>query len=132
MSSKRILIADDEATIIRVLRLALETAGYEVESAANGEAALACILERQPDVLITDIEMPRMDGEELCRRIQRELPVRRFPIFVVTSLTALEHRRWSRDIGNLEFLEKPISSRALLTRLRRYFAECDSGLEAFI
>ncbi len=110
---KRILLVDDEPMVLRVMRLALEREGYEVDVAIDGEDALAKITTSCPDVLVTDIEMPRMTGKELCSRIQETMPDRKFPIFVSTSLTALEHREWSRSISNLVFLEKPISIRKL-------------------
>jgi len=126
---KRILVVDDEPTVIRVLRLALERAGYEVTKANNGEEALERIHAQIPDAVITDIEMPYLDGEGLCRRIEAEMPDRKFPLFVVTSLTAMEHRRWSDNIPNLHFLEKPISARRLLARLGEYFnAETNAAL----
>jgi len=86
----RILLVDDEATVRRVMRLTLEKAGFEVSLAENGEAALAEIRASMPDVVITDIEMPRMDGRALCAAIEKEFPNREFPIFVVTSLTERE------------------------------------------
>ncbi len=122
MNKKRVLIVDDEAVVVRVLKLVLERSGYEVESSSNGEAALERILERAPDVLITDIEMPRMTGEELCKRIHERFPNRGYPIFVVTSVTAMEHRVWSSEIPNLVFLEKPVSARKLLEALTEYFS----------
>lgn len=110
---KRILIVDDEPMVLRVMRGALEKEGYQVDIAVDGEEAWAKITESCPDVLVTDIEMPRLSGRDLCQRIQEELPDREFPIFVSTSLTALEHREWSRHISRLVFLEKPISIRKL-------------------
>ncbi|MBT8444280.1 MAG: response regulator [Gammaproteobacteria bacterium] len=121
MSEKRILLVDDEPTVLRVLRLQLQRAGYEVDTAPNGEVALEKIRSAAPDVLITDIEMPRMTGEELCQAIQREFPERRFPIFVATSLTGMRHREWTRDFVLLDFLEKPLSARKLLATLAEYF-----------
>ena len=118
---KHILIVDDEATVLRVLRLSLEKGGYKVSKANNGEEALEIVRQQVPDVVITDIEMPKMDGEALCKALEAEFPQRSFPIFVVTSLTAIEHRRWSSAIRNLHFLEKPISARRLLGRLAEYF-----------
>ena len=112
-----ILVVDDEATVRRIMRVALAKAGYKVSVADNGESALAAIREQAPDVLITDIEMPRMDGRALCAAIKKEFPYRAFPIFVVTSLTAREHRQWSEEIPNLHFLEKPVSIRQLTARL---------------
>lgn len=114
MTKTHVLIVDDEALVLRVLKLALERAGYEVESRPNGAAAYERILERRPDVLITDIEMPKMTGEELCKKIHEELPERDFPIFVATSVTAIEHRIWSETIPNLQFLEKPVSASKLI------------------
>jgi CheY-like chemotaxis protein len=110
---KRILLVDDEPIVLRVMRRALEKEGYVVDVAINGEDALAKISASCPDVMVTDIEMPRMSGKELCLHIQETMPDRKFPIFVSTSLTALEHREWSGLISNLVFLEKPISIRKL-------------------
>ncbi|MDH5631912.1 MAG: response regulator [Gammaproteobacteria bacterium] len=115
-----ILIADDEPHVIRVLRLALERDGYQVESAPNGQLAFEKIMERRPDVLITDIAMPRMTGRELCEKIEAEMPDREFLIFVSTSRTELEHREWSRKIRNLMFIEKPASTRRILDMLNDY------------
>ncbi len=117
---KEILLVDDEATVRRVLQVALEKAGFEVSTAANGEEALTQLRKRSPDVLITDIEMPRMDGRTLCETLNAEQPERAFPIFVVTSLTEREHRSWSDPITDLHFLEKPISVRRLLSKLTEY------------
>jgi CheY-like chemotaxis protein len=119
---KTVLIVDDEPVVRRVLTLALEQARYKVVSASNGEEALDLVRDSHPDVLITDIEMPRMSGEALCKKLNEEMPDRAFPIFVVTSVTAVEHREWSRDLPNVMFLEKPISARKLLARLRDYFS----------
>ena len=119
----QILIADDEPHVNRVLRLSLERAGYDVECVLNGQQAFTHIIERQPDVLITDIEMPRMTGEELCIRIQEKFPDRRFHIFVLTSRVETEHRDWSRAMKNLTFLEKPVSVRNLVSKLDHYAKE---------
>ena len=59
-----------------------------------------------------------MSGEELCKSIDAEFPNRNFPIFVVTSVTDIGHRSWSREIANLSFLEKPISMRRLTGQLK--------------
>lgn len=112
-----VLIVEDEPHVVRVLRLALEREGYRVESVTNGEAALASIEAAPPDLLITDLQMPRMGGDELCRTLHEQLTARQFPILVSTSRPETEHRQWSREIPNLTFLEKPLSIRKLLARL---------------
>jgi len=125
---RRILIADDQRHVVRVMSQALERQGYQVEGVLNGELALQRVREQHPDVLITDIEMPRMTGEELCRQIQAEMPDREFLIFVITSRTELEHREWSSSIDNVMFLEKPVSIRKLISELERYFESTASAV----
>ena len=119
---KKILIADDEPHVLRVLKMSLEKEGYEVDVCANGMEALARVEQQAPDILITDIQMPLMTGEELCRHIEEYMPNRNFLIFVLTSRTEIEHREWSRHIHNLLFLEKPVSIRNLVEKLNGYFA----------
>lgn len=120
---KRVLIVDDHAAVIRVLRLGIEDAGFEVESAANGSECLVKLCDGLPDFLITDIDMPRMNGKELCMAIEEQFPHRTFPIVVLTSRTELEHRDWTRDIANLSFMEKPVSVRRLVSFVRQSLAE---------
>lgn len=126
---KRILIADDEPHITRVLKLYLERAGYAVDTAQNGQAALTGILKSAPDALMTDIQMPLMTGKQLCLAIEEHLPQRTFPIFVMTSMTDREHREWTQQINNLEFLEKPLSMRVMTRALDKHFgtAATDGG-----
>jgi chemosensory pili system protein ChpA (sensor histidine kinase/response regulator) len=118
-----VLIADDEPMVARLLRIALERAGYRVSTVPDGLAAWERIRQAPPDVLITDIDMPRMNGEQLCRRVQAELPDRTFPICVLTSKTALEHRDWSSKIDDVLFLEKPVSVRTLIAKLEEHFQD---------
>ncbi|MEY4730968.1 MAG: hypothetical protein RL020_2126 [Pseudomonadota bacterium] len=125
---KRVLIVDDQPHVIRVLKLNLETEGYQVDTAANGHEALQKIAANEPDVLITDIQMPGMSGQELCQSIQANMPTRKFLILVMTSTTERDQRDWVKTITHLEFLEKPLSPRKLLTRLKQYFSN-ETGLE---
>jgi DNA-binding response OmpR family regulator len=118
---KRILIVDDEAHMTRVLKLYLERAGYVVETVQNGQIALDSILKSAPDAMVTDIQMPLMTGKELCLALEEQYPQRTFPIFVMTSMTDREHREWTQKINNLEFLEKPLSMRALTRELDKHF-----------
>ena len=117
----RVLIADDEPHVIRVLKLALDRSGYAVETVPNGEAALERIRQSPPDLLISDIQMPRLSGEQLCERIAAELPEREFPIVIMTSMTFVGESHWSRRHRNLVLLEKPLSVRKLLSLIEKLF-----------
>ena len=118
---KRILIVDDEPHVIRVQKLALERAGYQVDTVQNGQQAWEWLQSEQPDVMIADVQMPRMNGKELCQRIEETMPHRQFLIVVITSRTEVEHREWSRQLKNAIFVEKPASMRRLIGLLEEYF-----------
>lgn len=120
---KKVMIVDDHAPVIRVLRLGIEEAGFEVDSAGNGSECLIKLCDGLPDFLVTDIDMPRMNGKELCLAIERQFPDRTFPIVVLTSRTELEHRDWTRSIDNLEFMEKPVSVRRLVAYISSRLGE---------
>lgn len=122
-----IYVADDEPTPTRVLKMTLERNGFDVETFVNGKKALERIREQHPDALITDIEMPVLTGESLCKQIQEEFPQRDFPIFVVTSVTDLAHRDWAQRIVKLNFLEKPVSMRKLTAELNSALGREASG-----
>ena len=117
---QNILIVEDEPHVVRVMQLALEDNGYEVGIANNGEQALKILEKGTPDLLITDINMPRMNGETLCKKIEEEMPNRTFPILVLTSKTEIEHREWTSKMENTFFLEKPVSIRKLLKMLEEH------------
>ncbi len=120
---KRVFIVDDHAPVIRVLKLGLEEAGYEVETANNGSECLVKLCDSMPDFLVTDIDMPRMSGRELCLAIEKQFPDRTFPIVVLTSRTEMEHREWTGNIENLTFMEKPVSIRRLVSHINRALSE---------
>ena len=120
---KRVLIVDDHAPVIRVLKLGIEDAGYEVDTASNGSECLVKLCDGHPDFLVTDIDMPRMTGKELCLAIEEQFPNRAFPIVVLTSRTELEHRDWTRSIQNLTFMEKPVSVRQLVSLIGKTLGE---------
>jgi len=123
MIMKRVLIVDDHAPVLRVMRMGLEQASFEVDSANNGSECLLMLCDSLPDFLVTDIDMPRMNGKELCLAIEKQFPERSFPIVVLTSRTEIEHRDWTRDIDNLSFMEKPVSMRRLVAHISKSLAE---------
>ncbi len=130
---RTILVVDDERHVARVLSVALERAGYAVETARNGEEAVYKLVELNPDALLTDIMMPRMNGRELVALVRNHFPQRQLPIVVMTSSLELEHRDWVKDYSNLHFVEKPVSPRRVIQILGEYFTGSeteDPGHEA--
>lgn len=114
---KRILLVDDEPMVLRILRVALEDRGFSVEIAHNGLQALATAADFEPHAVVTDVEMPQMDGRALCIELRQRYCAQRLPIFVITTNTAMPHGEWPLAADNLHFLEKPVSIRRLLASL---------------
>lgn len=117
---KTILIADDEPHVSRVLHQFLERAGYNVTTVMNGHQALLHIREHKPDVLITDVQMPVMNGLELCQNLVIEGLNDIRLIIVMTSRTDSQIRTWA-ELTQIELMEKPLSMRRLLARLNEFF-----------
>ena len=122
-AQKKILIVDDEPHIIRVIKLSLTRKGYLVDSARNGMEALEKLHREIYDVLITDIQMPCMDGRQLCQSLHKQVYAHKPFTFLLTSRTEQEYREWASNLTNIEFLEKPLSLRWLMSRLDDHFAE---------
>ena len=114
---KTVMLVDDEPTTLRVIRLALEKAGYEVTTAGDGADALKILRDRHFDVLVTDLNMPRMNGRELCEAITEECAGHEPLTFVLTARPGDGHRTRAHDLENVEFLEKPASLRHLVARI---------------
>ncbi len=114
---KRVLIVDDEPHVTLVVQRALEAVGYEVHCAWNGQAGLEEVRRWTPDLMLTDMHMPLMNGRELCQTLRRELPELDFPILVMSTIAATDQREWVADLANIEFFEKPLSMRRLVTHL---------------
>jgi len=112
---RRILIVDDEPQITRVLRRSLTTRGYEVRSAADGESALETFGDWPPDLVITDLSMPSIDGVELCRRLRAGSQV---PIIVLSVKGDEKTKVEALDAGADDYITKPFGIDELLARIR--------------
>ena len=124
MSGKRtVLVVDDEVHIRRVLEHKFHKKGFDVLQAANGEEALALIRERQPDILITDISMPRMDGRTLCEQSDVLKQHKTFLTIIVTGRIAPEDKEWVSRLRDSVLLEKPFSTVRLLECVSAYLKE---------
>jgi two-component system KDP operon response regulator KdpE len=111
----KILIVDDEAQITRVLRTALSTQGYSIRIAANGVEGMEALHEWQPDLVITDVSMPQMNGVELCREIRA---VSQIPIIVLSVRNQDHSKIEALDAGADDYVTKPFSIQELQARVR--------------
>ena len=112
---QRILIVDDEPQITRVLRRSLTTHGYDVRSAADGESALETLGDWPPDLVVTDLSMPNMNGLELCKRLRS---ISQIPIIVLSVRGEEQIKVEALDAGADDYVTKPFSMDELLARIR--------------
>ena len=112
---QRILIVDDERQITRVLSRGLTTQGYDVHVAADGESALQTFSDWHPDLIITDLSMPNMNGMELCRRVRAFSDV---PIIVLSVKGEEQAKVEALDAGADDYVTKPFGIDELLARIR--------------
>src|SRR6202167_851618 len=115
MDNARVLVVDDEPQITRVLKTVLTSQGYQVRTAAEGETALTSLSEWHPELVITDLYMPRMDGVELCRRIRA---VSSIPIIVLAVKGEERIKVEALDSGADDYVTKPFGADELLARVR--------------
>jgi len=113
-----ILVVDDEPANRELMIEILEPHGYKIVTADDGQAALEDFARNQPDLVLLDIMMPRVDGVEVCRRLKKNPESRLIPIVLVTALSAKEDRVRGIEAGADDFLNKPIDRIELLARVR--------------
>ena len=113
----RILIADDNPDNLDIFRTRLAAHKFEIITATDGEAALAAAKEKQPDVILLDIMMPKMDGVEVCRHLRADPSLPFMPIIMVTAKTSSQDVVSSLEAGADEYLTKPVDHGALVARV---------------
>src|ERR1700757_2499205 len=113
-----VLVVEDEAALVTMLRYNLEKQGFRVEEAADGQEALMRIAETQPDLVLLDWMLPAMSGLEVCRQIRRKSTTRDLPVIMVTARTEDQDAVRGLNTGADDYITKPFSMEALLARIR--------------
>jgi chemosensory pili system protein ChpA (sensor histidine kinase/response regulator) len=115
-----VLVVDDSLTVRRVTQRLLAREGYRVVTAKDGMDALERLAEERPVVVLSDIEMPRMDGFDLLRNIRADARMQGLPVIMITSRTAEKHRDYAAQLGADHYLGKPYGEEELLSLVARY------------
>ena len=120
-TNKTILVIDDDDHIRRVIEIKLKKAGYGVIIAKNGAMGLDLIKTKQPDAVVTDVMMPKMDGKELCK-ISNELKKERsFLTLVMTCSITVDEKLLMENLQDTIFMEKPFSPARMVESIDSYF-----------
>ncbi len=120
---KTIVIADDEPHVLRSLEFILKKQGYRVVTATNGEEALERIKSNNPDLVFLDIQMPKMDGNTVLRKLREEAQYQDLYIVMITAKGQEVDRLNSLESGANEYVTKPYSPRKLVSRVQEILGE---------
>ena len=118
-----VLVVDDSLTVRRVTQRLLTREGYRVTLAKDGLDALDKLGEELPTVVLSDIEMPRMDGFDLVRNMRSDARLASLPVIMITSRIAQKHRDYAAQLGVNHYLGKPYSEEDLLALVGHYVQE---------
>jgi two-component system, OmpR family, KDP operon response regulator KdpE len=120
----RILVVDDEPQLTRVLRTGLTSRGFEVRVAADGLAGFEVFSDWQPDLIVTDLAMPNVDGLELCRKVRS---ISQVPIIILSAKGEEKTKVEALDLGADDFVTKPFGIDELLARIRASLRRANAG-----
>lgn len=112
-----VLVADDNPQILELLEAYLEPLDVTVCVAADGQKTLAAVEERQPDLILLDVMMPKLSGFEVCRILKQDPRYRDIPIVMITALNEAGDMERARECGTDDFLSKPVNKIELLNRV---------------
>lgn len=123
MTAVRILIIDDHPTNLKLMRVLLESEGYLTQTAASAEAALAMLHDNPPDLILTDIQLPDMDGLELTRKLKSVSATAAVPVVAVSAFAHADDRARALDAGCAAYFSKPLDTAAFCAAIRAFITQ---------
>jgi DNA-binding NtrC family response regulator len=118
---KTILVIDDDIHIRKIIEIKLKHNGYQTLTAKNGEKGLELIHTRKPDVVISDLNMPKLDGKKLSRLINPIKKERPFLTILITARINPNEQQWINELEDTLFMEKPFSPSKIIDSINQYF-----------
>ncbi|MDD5174273.1 MAG: response regulator [Candidatus Omnitrophica bacterium] len=121
--AKRILIVDDEVQLVEMVKMRLESAGYEVITAYDGEEGLNMAKKDKPDLIMLDLMLPKMDGYKVCGLLKNDALYSRIPVIMFTARAQEEDLRFGKDLGAEDYLTKPFDPKILFSKIKGLLGE---------
>lgn len=121
-AKKKVLVVDDNRDTVRIIRDALEGAGFTVASAYDGREALERVHEETPDLMILDLMMPKMSGYEVCNEIRKDPKTKELIVLMLTARSDIDAKIQGIEGGANDYLVKPVEPREVVSRVRRFLA----------
>ena len=119
------MIVDDKIDNIKLLNSFLKKEGYKLRNALDGETALLSISAKQPDIILLDINMPKMNGFEVCKRLKSDKKTAHIPVVFISALNDLESKIEAFNIGGVDYIIKPFASEEVVARVRTHLELSD-------
>ena len=123
MSKGKILVVDDEIYIVHILDFSLGMEGYEVVTALDGEQALEKVKTEKPDLIVLDIVMPMLDGDEVCKNIKSSAATQHIPVILLSAKGRNVDQKLGFDVGADDYITKPFSPRKLVERINQLLGQ---------
>jgi DNA-binding response OmpR family regulator len=120
MSSKKILVVDDETDLVETVRFPLEMEGFNVLVSYNGEDALNQARKEKPDLIILDLMLPKLDGYKVCRLLKFDERYKHIPILMLTAKTQEKDKMLGKETGADEYITKPFEMDDLMEKVKAY------------
>ena len=121
--SPKILLVDDEPSLVKVVSRRLESEGYEVSVAMDGQEALDKVMEQRPDLIVLDVMLPKISGYEVCRKLKWDLRYQKIPVLMFTAKVQEIDERIGFEAGADAYLRKPFRAPELLEKIKELLAE---------
>jgi DNA-binding response OmpR family regulator len=118
MSAKKVLIIDDEVDLVETIRFPLELEGFQVLAAYNGEEGLNRARSENPDLILLDLMLPKLDGYKICRLLKFDERYKHIPIFMLTAKTQEKDKILGKETGADEYLTKPFDIDELIAKIK--------------
>ena len=117
--AKKVLVVDDEADILKLAVIRLEAAGYEVLKVASSEEALKMLEQNRPDLILLDMILPDMQGDEFCKKVKEDPALKKIPVILFTA-TIIGVPEKAREIGADDYIFKPFEPEELLFKIKKF------------
>ncbi len=123
MSKKKILIVEDEESLLKLESILLTSKGYDVTGVTNGQAALDSLAEDPADLVLLDIMLPQIDGFEVCRRIKENPETKHIPVIMLTAKKSREDMAKGEKVGADWYITKPFKSVMVIETIQRFLSK---------
>ncbi len=120
MAKKRILLVDDEAQLVELVKMRLEANGYQVLTAYDGKEALDVAKKEMPDLIILDLMLPKIDGYKVCRMLKFDEKYKKIPIILFTARALEADKKVGMEVGADDYITKPFEPELLLMKIKDF------------